>query len=103
MTVYQKEQFKVYKVGKGYILHNTNKPFQNGHTHLKSLSYAKTIIDNVLYSKTPHTKNQYLLSSHIRVAENPQYIQMVYDLKQAKTRGKLGYYNRHKKGGFPNG
>ena len=89
-------QLKV-KSGKkiGYIAYNTNKEWEEGHTHLESFNMAKTIIDNVLRHKKPKTKNLYLLHSHKRLSDDPRYIRFIDDIIAAKkNKDKRGYRNR---------
>lgn len=81
----------------GYIIHNTNLPFEKAHTHLNSYKMAKTIIDNCLKKKRPKTNNLYLLSSHARVSDDEKYIKMINELIDAKkSKGKQTYRNRSK-------
>ena len=42
--VYEKKEYIILKVKKGYIVYNTKKEFENGHTHLQSFEMSKTII-----------------------------------------------------------
>ena len=49
----------------GYIIHNTNLPFEKAHTHLNSYKMAKTIIDNCLKKKRPKTNNLYLWTLNV--------------------------------------
>ena len=48
----------------GYIIHNTHKPFEEGHTHLKSYKMATTLIDNCIKRKKPNSTNPYIITSH---------------------------------------
>lgn len=93
-VLYSKEGFVVYRSNDGVVVHNTSKPFKMGHTHLKSLSYAKQLIDNVLKCKIPDTKQRYLLTSHMRVADNNSYIEVLYQVMTARGKRKQAYYNK---------
>ena len=55
--VYSKKEYIVLEVKKGYIVYNINKPFDKGHSHLRSFSMAKTIIENCINKRTPKTNN----------------------------------------------
>lgn len=95
--VYEKNEFvilKVYSGNKtGFILYNTNKEWEGGHTHLKSFDMAKTIISNVTQRKKPKTSNVYLMRSHMRVSDDAKYIEYIEQLiitKREKT--KQEYY-----------
>lgn len=96
--VYENDKFVILKVrskGKtGYIVHNTRKPFENGHTHLNSLNMAKVIVNNVIHKKKPKTNNIYLLESHIRLSEDEKYISYIKHLIGVKKCRKDEYFNR---------
>lgn len=97
--VYEKNEYiilKVYSGSKvGFIVYNTNKEWEGGHTHLNSFDMAKTIISNVIQHKKPKTNNVYLMKSHIRISNDEKYIRYIEDLimvKRSKPENK--YYNR---------
>lgn len=96
--VYESDKFVVLKVkskGKiGYIVHNTKKPFEIGHTHLNSFGMAKVMINNVINKKNPKTNNIYLLESHIRLSDDEKYIAYIKHLIEAKKCKKDEYFNR---------
>lgn len=99
--IYEKNEFIVLKVHScntiGFIIHNTNKEWEGGHTHLTSFDMAKTIISNVIQQKKPKTNNVYLMRSHIRISNNEQYneyIEHLINTKRHKT--KQNYYNKVK-------
>ncbi len=45
MVIYRKDEFIILKVSEGFIVYNTKKEWENGHSHLKSLKAAKTAIN----------------------------------------------------------
>lgn len=94
--VYEKKEYIILKVKKGYIVYNTKKEFENGHTHLQSFEMSKTIIDNSIKKKRPKTNNIYLIESHIRVTNDSKYKQVLEELVDAKrNKGKdHKYHNR---------
>ena len=97
--VYEKGEFIVMKVRSddrvGYIVHNTNKKWEEGHTHLKSFNMAKELINNVTKHKKPKTSNGYLLMSHIRVTNDESYERYIRDLMYSKRgKSKQVYRNR---------
>lgn len=82
--VYERKEYIILKVKKGYIVYNTKKVFENGHTHLQSFEMSKTIIDNSIRKKRPKTNNIYLIESHIRVTNDSKYKQILEALIEAK-------------------
>ena len=51
--IYERKEYIILKVRKGYIVYNTKKKFENGHTHIQSFEMSKTIIDNNIRKKRP--------------------------------------------------
>ena len=82
--IYEREGYiilKVYGGNKvGFIVYNTKKEWEEGHTHLNSFDMAKTIISNVINNKKPKTNNLYLLRSHIRISDNSKYTKYIEEL-----------------------
>lgn len=101
-VIYRKGNFLILEVHdgnrKGFIVYNTKKPFKDGHTHLKSLDMAKVIINNVMNKKLPKSHNEYIITSHIRVATDKKYISSLEQLIETrKQKGKQNYHNPNSK------
>ena len=90
------KHFNIIQSADGYIVHNTRKPFEEGHTHIKSLSYCKRLIYNCLYKRRPRTKNLYLLESHGRITDDEWYLRQIEDLKDSRSKKKEKYVNIQK-------
>lgn len=93
--IYEKKEFMIFQVKEGYVVYNTRKSFQEGHTHLKHFEAAKTAIDLVLNKKIPRSTHGYYLTSLIRLSEDDWYINKIYELIETREqKGKKGkYYN----------
>lgn len=94
--IYQKKEYIILEVKKGYIVYNIKKEFENGHTHLRSFQMAKTVIDNSISKKRPKTNDRYLLESHIRITCDSKYkktLEEILTAKLNKTKDNK-YYNR---------
>ena len=97
-VIYRKHEFIIIEVHdgnrKGFIVYNTRKPFKEGHAHLKSLDMAKVLINNVINKKIPKSHNEYIITSHIRVAKDEKYIRQLTELMETrKHKTKQDYYN----------
>ena len=70
VRVYRKRQFSIYSDLNGnYIIHNTNKEFSEGHTHIKNYHTAKFITNLAFHKSIPKKKlNKYLYDSLIRIS-----------------------------------
>lgn len=73
-VIYRKKNYNIYRVGNGYIVHNTNKPFKIGHTHISNYNTAKTILNFSFHKSIPNHLNKYLLQSIIRISTDKEYI-----------------------------
>ena len=95
--VYSRKNFQVYKVENEFIVHNTNKIFKEGHSHLFGYESAKKVIDLAIHERVPNDLDRYRLVSLIRISENPDYkakIQELIDAKDARhKKGENKYYN----------
>lgn len=85
----------------GFLVINLTKVnkygFEKSHTHIKSKPVAKTIKNNVLHCRFPKTRNEYLLTSHIRISSNDNYINKIKELlKTRKNKSNQKYINIQK-------
>lgn len=94
--IYERKEYIILAVKKGYIVYNINKPFSEGHTHIYGYNIAKTMINNCIMKKTPKTNNLYLLESHIRISNDTKYVKLVGELIESKkSKDKLKYRNKN--------
>ena len=94
--IYERKEYIILRVKNGYIVYNTKKNFENGHTHIQSFEMSKTIIDNIIRKKRPKTNNIYLIESHIRVTNDSKYkkiLEEILESKKNKTKDNK-YHNR---------
>lgn len=77
-VIYRKKNYNIYRAGKNqYIVHNTNKVFKEGHTHINNYHAAKMIIQLAVTKTIPLHLSKYLLESLIRVSEDEYYIKSI--------------------------
>ncbi|CAH2211852.1 hypothetical protein [Tepidibacter aestuarii] len=93
--VYEKKEFIIFPIKKGYVVYNLKKDFSNGHTHLRNFNSAKMAIDLVVNKKIPKSTNFYYLTSLIRISQDEDYINKIEELIETrKSKGKKkSYYN----------
>lgn len=95
--VYVEDNFKIYRAGNDYIVHNTEFEFSKKHTHVKNLKAAKEIIYSVKKRVIPRGFSEYLLKSIIRVSDDELYIKAVEDLIEVRSqKGKKLKYTNHR-------
>lgn len=88
--IYARNEFAVVCVGRGYIVINRKKRFDEGHTHIRNFSTAKYIADLAAYRRIPNHLPSYLLVSLKRLAENEEQIIRIESLLENKQRRMQG-------------
>ena len=71
--VYRYAEYKIFKVGNGYVVHNTLKPFKYGHTHITDFNTAKYIVHLSKFRIIPKHLSLYLWNSLERVSTGKEY------------------------------
>ena len=95
--IFQRKEYIILAVKKGYVVYNTEKSFATGHSHIYGFDMAKTIIDNCIKKKMPKTRNLYLLSSHARVSNDEKYIRLVEELIEVRKSKDINKYRNRSK------
>ena len=73
-------EYAIYRVADGFIIHNTNYPFNVAHTHIRNHGVCLKIIQNCILKRKPKTRDKYLLTSHIRICKDPKYQALIQRL-----------------------
>lgn len=81
--IYSRKQYRIYRECDGYIVHNTSKNFNNGHTHINNYNTAKHILNMARHKSIPHKSiGNYLIDSLIRLSTDKGYIRKLKELKK---------------------
>jgi len=78
--------FIVFYCGTGYVAQNTLKPFETGHTHLKSFKACLDAINFVTSKKIPNRTGLYYLISLKRLSNDIDYIKRIDELVAIRER-----------------
>nr|DAL92496.1 MAG TPA: hypothetical protein [Caudoviricetes sp.] len=78
--IFQRKEYSIYKASGGYIIHNTNGDFRNHHTHVRTFSKAKSIVDLCIRKKLPNTPRKWEIESLMRLTRNNAYYNKLRDL-----------------------
>ena len=78
--IFQRKEYSIYKASGGYIVHNTNGDFRNHHTHVRTFSKAKSIVDLCIRKKLPNTPRKWEIESLMRLTRNNAYYNKLRDL-----------------------
>ncbi|MGL5766724.1 MAG: hypothetical protein ACRCX8_13895 [Sarcina sp.] len=96
--IYQENEYIILQAKRGFVVYNTKKNFDKGHTHLRSYNMSKTIIDNCIGKKRPRTNSEYLIQSHIRLSKDESYTKYLNEIKEAiNGRESVKYVNVNSK------
>lgn len=79
--IYKRYGFHIIRAHNGYIVHNTRKPWVEGHTHLYSYKSAIDAIYFVANCEVPQKGGLYYLTSLQRLTRNCQYTQLLEERK----------------------
>lgn len=79
--VYKNKEYIIVKEQDNYIIINTKKDFNQGHTHIKNYNIAKTIVRLCKNSKMPKSKNKYIVNSIIRISNDNEYTKKLKEIK----------------------
>ena len=71
--IFQRKEYSIYKCSDGYVVHNTNKEFENGHTHIHNYNKAKSIIDLAVRKKMPNTPRKWEIECLLRIVKDKKY------------------------------
>lgn len=77
LRVYKKKNFEIYGYKNAYIIYNKNKPFETGHSHIKSFKTAKYIINLAIHKTVPKHLSIYLYESLLRISSDNIYKQKI--------------------------
>lgn len=78
--IFQRKEYSIYRCDYGYVIHNTNKEFENGHTHIRTFCKAKSLIDLAVRKKLPNTPKDWEIESLIRIVKDKEYKKQLINL-----------------------
>lgn len=84
--LYKKDEYIIFPIEDNFIVCNTKKVFENGHTHVKRMDIAKLLISLAIEKKLP--KNPHLVDNLIRITDDKKYIE---ELKLFKEESFLNF------------
>jgi hypothetical protein len=78
--LYKKDEYIIFPVEDSFIVCNTRKVFEVGHTHVKRMDIAKLLISLAVEKKLP--KNPHLVDNLIRITDDKLYIEQLKEFKE---------------------
>ena len=86
--IYRNRNFKIYKTLNEYIVHNSNKDFEQGHTHIQNFDTAKYLIHLSIHRIVPKRLSKYLIVSLIRLSDSREYTEKLKEKLGGNYSGK---------------
>lgn len=87
--IYKKKSFVIFRAGDGYIIHNTEKSFDKGHTHIKNVNTAKYIVTLAANRTLPKHLSDYLLVSLLRLTNDDEYAAQIEEMRNKQRNRRL--------------
>lgn len=78
--IYQRKEYIILKASDGFIIYNTKKLFDDGHSHIRSFHKAKSIIDLAVRKKMPNRPIKWEVESLVRISSDDRYIEEINKL-----------------------
>ena len=67
--IFQRKEYSIYRCSDGFVVHNTNKKFENGHTHVNNFYKAKILVIMAIKREI----DDKLIESLIRLTNDNRY------------------------------
>lgn len=93
--VYSRYGFNIYQFPDGYIVHNTAKEFDVGHTHIINFNTATYLVRLCHTKRLPNDTPRYLIISLIRLSNDDIYTNKAQSLLSKKYK-KMNVIKRRK-------
>lgn len=77
-----------------YIIHNSNKRFEDGHTHLRSKRRSYEVAENTIKKHFPRHWSNYFIESMIRLTEDELFEKRLKKLREVRKGKERYYYTR---------
>lgn len=96
--IYQEDNFKIYRAGNSFIVHNSTYQFKEKHSHVRNFKVAKSLIYFAKEHIIPRTYSAYLLTSLTRISDDIGYIHSIEEIIEVRKQkgNKLKYKNTYK-------
>ena len=80
VQIFQDPDFKVYKAGGGFVVHNIKKSFDEGHTHVSKYDTCMVMIKLVERKQIPKSRSKHFIESLIRISNDRKYTHRIMEL-----------------------
>lgn len=78
--ILKRHEFIIIRTNKDYVIYNTKKIFNQGHTHASSFNVAISLIKLVERKQIPKNKSKWFLDSILRINKDAEYAERIKDL-----------------------
>ena len=74
------EEYAIIKAGDGFIVYNTSKHWDHGHSHISDFNLAISAIKLSVRKELPRNQSKYFIQSLVRLSNDKEYINRLLDL-----------------------
>ena len=78
--IFQRKEYSIYRCDYGYVIHNTNKKFENGHTHVNNFYKAKILVIMAIKREIDSKLTKHDIESLMRITNDNRYRNQLRDL-----------------------
>lgn len=77
--IFQRKEYSIYRCSDGFVVHNTNKKFENGHTHVNNFYKAKILVIMAIKREIDDKLSKRDIESLIRLTNDNRYRNKLLD------------------------
>ena len=81
--IFQRKEYSIYRCDYGYVIHNTNKEFKNGHTHVNNFYKAKILVIMAIKREIDDKLSKRDIQSLIRLTNDNRYRNKLLELERS--------------------
>ena len=78
--IFQRKEYSIYRCSDGFVIHNTNKEFENGHTHVNNFYKAKILVIMAIKREIDSKLTKHDIESLMRITNDNRYRNQLRDL-----------------------
>lgn len=87
--IFQRKEYSIYRCSDGFVVHNTNKKFKNGHTHVSNFYKAKILVIMAIKREIDDKLSKRDIQSLIRLTNDNRYRNKLLELERSGINGEI--------------
>ena len=87
--IFQRKEYSIYRCSDGFVVHNTNKDFKIGHTHVSNFYKAKILVIMAIKREIDDKLSKRDIESLIRLTNDNRYRNKLLELERSGINGEI--------------